>query len=254
MRLEGRVAFVTGSSRGIGEAIARRLAADGAKVILHASKERSRVDALAREIEEAGRTAGVVIGDLTEGDKAADLVDEAFAIHGALDILVCNAGGGVVSTAVETDHATMDRIMALNLRAPMIQTMRFLKLTASSHGRVIFISSATATNPAPGSPFYSAAKAGGEAFMRSVAQEAGDRGITLNSVAPGATATEAVRGQPWTGKVASWTALGRIGEPADIADIVAFVASDEARWLTGACLPANGGQITSAMNILVREI
>lgn len=253
MRLDGRIAFVTGSSRGIGAAIARKLAGNGAALVLHASAVRDRVEALAGEIRDAGGNADAVIGDLTRDDVAAELVDEAFAIHGALDILVCNAGGGLVSRAVDTDFETMDRIMALNLRAPMIQTMRFLALTQSAHGRVIFISSATASNPAPGSPFYAAAKAGGESFMRSVAQEVGDRGITCNSVAPGATATEAVRGQPWTGKVASWTALGRIGEPEDIADIVAFVASDEARWLTGATLPANGGQITSAMNVLVRE-
>jgi len=252
-RLEGRVAFVTGSSRGIGAAIARRLAADGAAVVLHASSERGRVDALAEEIRDTGGKADAVIDDLTRDDVAADLVDEAFACFGALDILVCNAGGGVVSKASETDHATMDRIMALNLRAPMIQTMRFLNLTRSAHGRVIYISSATATHPAPGSPFYSAAKAGGESFIRSVAQEVGERGITLNSVAAGATATEAVRGQPWAEKVAGWTALRRIGEPEDIAEVVAFLASDEARWLTGVTLAANGGQITSAMNILVRE-
>jgi len=254
MRLEGRVAFVTGSSRGIGEAIARRLAADGAALILHASASREKVEALASDIREAGGKADIVIGDLTEGDRAAELVDEAFAMNGALDILVCNAGGGVIGKAAETDHETMDRIMALNLRAPMIQTMRFLNLTQSPYGRVIFISSATATHPAPGSPFYSAAKAGGESFMRSVAQEAGAKGITFNTVAPGATATDMVREQPWVAKVASWTAFGRIGEPEDIADIVAFVASDDARWLTGTTLPANGGQITSAMNVLGREV
>jgi 3-oxoacyl-[acyl-carrier protein] reductase len=109
-----------------------------------------------------------------------------------------------------------------------------------------------ATHPAPGVSVGAAAKAGSEAFLRSAAQELGARGITCNSVAPGCTRTEMIAGQTWPDAVPPWTALGRLGEPGDIADVVAFLASDEARWLTGLTLAANGGLVTTAANILAR--
>ena len=253
MRLNGRVAFVTGSSRGIGAAIARRLAADGAKVVLHASKSADKVAEVAESIRAAGGSADIVIGDLTEGDTAADLVRDAFAVHGALDILVCNAGGGEFGMAVDLKPSTIDSILALNLRAVILSTIEFARLTQSPHGRVILISSAAGDHPAMGASIYSAAKAGAQAFIRSTAQELGGRGITLNAVAPGATETDMNRGQDWLREVEAWTALRRIGQPEDIADVVAFLASDDARWLTGVTLPASGGQITSATNIVARH-
>lgn len=253
MRLAGRVAFVTGSSRGIGAAIARRLAADGAKLVLHARGDATRAEALAEEIRERGGAAAVVLGNLTDGETAAQVVREAFAVHGALDILVCNAGGGESGLAVDKSVEAIDRILALNLRAVILSTIEFARLTRSPHGRVVLISSGSATHPAYGASIYAAAKAGAEAFMRSAAQELGERGITLNSVAPGTTRTEMIEGQSWPEKIPKWAALKRIGEPEDIADIVAFLASDEARWLTGVTLAANGGLITTAANILAHD-
>lgn len=249
-RLSGRIAFITGSSRGIGAAIARRLSADGAKIVLHARATSARADTVADDIRRAGGVADIVTGDLARGETAADVVREAFGLHGALDILVCNAGGGVPGLAVDKDVETIDRILSLNLRAVILSTIEFARLTRSPHGRVVFISSGAATHPAYGATIYAAAKAGAEAFIRSVAQELGERGITLNSVAPGTTATDMVKGQDWTKKVPPWAALRRIGEPEDIADIVAFLASDDARWLTGVTLAANGGLVTTASNIL----
>lgn len=253
MRLAGRVAFVTGSSRGIGAAIVRRLAADGAKVVLHARGDPARAEAVAAEIRAQGGVADVVLGELTEGETAARVVQEAFAIHGALDILVCNAGGGETGLAVDKSVEAIDRILALNLRAVILSTIEFARLTQSPHGRVVLISSGSATHPAYGATIYAAAKAGAEAFMRSAAQELGERGITLNSVAPGTTRTEMIAGQSWPEKIPKWAALKRIGEPEDIADIVAFLASDEARWLTGVTMAANGGLITTAANILAHD-
>jgi 3-oxoacyl-[acyl-carrier protein] reductase len=250
MRLADRIAFVTGSSRGIGAAIARRLAADGAKVILHARSASARAEDLSEEIRQGGGTADIVLGNLAEGETAAQVVRDAFAIHDALDILVCNAGGGEPGLAVDKDVAAIDRILALNLRAVILSVIEFARLTQSPHGRVVFISSGAATHPAYGATIYAAAKAGAEAFIRSIAQELGERGITLNTVAPGTTATDMVEGQDWTKKVPPWAALRRIGQPEDIADIVAFLASDEARWLTGVTLAANGGLVTTASNIL----
>lgn len=253
MRLAGRVAFVTGSSRGIGAAIARRLASDGAKLVLHARGDPARANAVAEEIRAGGGSAAIVTGNLAEGETAMRVVQDAFAVHGALDILVCNAGGGEPGLAVDKSVESIDRILALNLRAVILSTTEFARLTQSPHGRVVLISSGVATHPAYGATILAAAKAGAEAFMRSVAQELGERGITLNTVAPGTTRTEMIEGQSWPEKIPKWSALKRIGEPEDIADIVAFLASDEARWLTGVTMAANGGLITTAANILAHD-
>jgi len=252
MRLEGRVALVTGSSRGIGAAIARRLAADGAKVVLHASRSAETVEEVAKTIRDAGGSADIVLGDVAVGENAAQVVRDAFAVHGALDILVCNAGAPLSGSIVEQDDATIDANLALNLRAVILGVREFARLTTSEHGRVVLISSASASQPSCGGAVYSAAKAGAEGFIRSAAQELGPRGITLNSVEPGMTLS---RGAPqeMIDKIAGWTALRRVGMPDDIADIVAFLASDEGRWLTGLTIPATGGQIASATTIFAYD-
>jgi 3-oxoacyl-[acyl-carrier protein] reductase len=249
MRLNGRVAFVTGSSRGIGAAIATRLAADGAKVILHA-RTPDRAGMVAEQIRDSGGAAHVVLGDLTEGDTPARLVQEAFAIYGALDILVCNAGGGGGGLAVNQTPETIDKTLALNLRATILSSIEFVRLTQSAVGRVIFISSGMAVHPAFGASIPSASKAGAEAFIRSLAQEVGGRGITCNTISPGTTQTDMIKDQDWPAKVPPWTALRRLRRPNDIADVVAFIASDESRWITGVTLPANGGLVTTATNIM----
>lgn len=248
MRLLGRKALVTGSSRGIGAAIARRLAADGARVLLHARSELARAEALA----EAIGAEGVLIGDLAKGETATTLVEQAHERLGGLDVLVLNAGGGSSGMAQDLSLETIDRTLAFNLRATILAGTAFARLSTSDAGRLVFISSGMATHPAPGVSVGAAAKAGSEAFVRSLAQELGPRGITCNSVAPGCTRTEMIAGQTWPDAVPPWTALRRLGEPDDIADIVAFLASDEARWITGVTIPANGGLITTAANILAR--
>ena len=247
-RLAGRKAFVTGSSRGIGAGIARRLAADGAEVVLHARADRSRAEALAGEIG----AAGVLVGDLAQGDTASELVRAAHGELGGLDILVLNAGGGSSGMAQDLSIETIDRTIAFNLRATILAASEYARLSQSPAGRIVFISSGMATHGAPGVSVGAAAKAGSEAFIRSLAQELGPRGITCNSVAPGCTRTEMIAGQSWPDVVPPWTALRRLGEPEDIADIVAFLASDDGRWVTGVTIPANGGLITTAANILAR--
>jgi len=252
MRLKGRTAFVTGSARGIGAAIAIRLGADGAHVIVHGRTDPARAEAVADMIRSAAGSADVVMGDLADGETASALVAQAHALRGALDILVLNAGGGSSGPITGLTIETIDRVLALNLRATILASAEFARLTTSEHGRIIFISSGMATHGAPGVSVGAAAKAGSEGLMRSLAQELGPRGITCNAVAPGCTRTEMIAGQSWPDQVPPWTALRRLGEPADIADIVAFLASDEGRWLTGATLPANGGLVTTAANILAR--
>lgn len=251
MRLAGRTALVTGSSQGIGKAIALRLAADGAKIMIHA-RGAAKGEEVAAQIREAGGTAAVVLGDLAQGDTATRVVQQAFGVHGGLDILVLNAGGGSAGLAANLSVETIDRTLAFNLRATILAVAEYARATQSPHGRIVFISSGMATHPAPGVSVGAAAKAGSEAFIRSVAQELGERGITCNSVAPGCTRTEMIAGQTWPDQVPPWTALRRLGQPEDIADVVAFLASDEARWLTGLTIPANGGLVTTAANILAR--
>lgn len=252
MRLEGRTALVTGSSRGIGAAIARKLAADGARVVVHGRSDRDEAEAVAESIRESGGAADVLTGDLAVGETAVEIVRQAFAFHGALDVLVLNAGGYKAGMAMDLSPEVIDSTLALNLRSTILAAGEFARRTRSKAGRVVFISSGIAANPAPAVSVGAAAKAGAEAFMRALAQELGPRGITCNTVAPGCTRTGSVVSAAWTDEVVPWTALRRIGEPEDIADVVGFLASDEARWLTGQTIAANGGLVTSAANVLVR--
>jgi 3-oxoacyl-[acyl-carrier protein] reductase len=252
MRLDGRIALVTGSSRGIGAATAERLATDGARVILHASRSAELAGEVAARIRAAGGRADVVLGDLAQGETAIQVMKDAFAVHGALDILVCNAGAPLSGPVVGLEPAAIDAHLALNLRAVILLVSEYARLTQSKRGRVVLISSASAGHAVGNAALYSASKAAAECFIRSVAQELGERGITLNSVQPGLTITRELPDPSIADKVARWTALRRPGQPQDIADIVAFLASDDARWLTGQTLAATGGAVTSATTIIAK--
>jgi 3-oxoacyl-[acyl-carrier protein] reductase len=205
---------------------------------------------VAEKIRSDGGAADVVTGDLEREDVPVRIVREAVERHGALDILVCNAGGGGGGLVVDQTPEIVRRILDFNLRAVLLSIAEFARLTRSQHGRVVFISSGTATHGGFGSSLYAAAKAGAEGYLRSAAHELGERGITLDTVAPGMIQTDMVGDRPTPETVRRFAALGRVGEPEDIADIVSFLVSDDARWLTGATLPASGGQISSAANIL----
>lgn len=220
--------------------------------MLHGREHSARLETLCDSIRQQGGDARIVTGDLETEEAPVTIVREAFAVRQSLDILVCNAGGGRSGLAVEHDAASVNRILALNLRAVILSTTEYVRMTHSAHGRVIVISSGSATHPAKGATIYAAAKAGAEAFARSIAQEVGGRGITVNSIAPGMTQSDMVIDPRWAEGVGRWAALQRIGQPEDIADIALFLASDESRWLTGATLPANGGLITTAANIIAR--
>lgn len=255
MRLKDRIALVTGSSRGIGAAIAIRLAADGAKIIVHAGTNTQRGEKVVSQIRNAGGVADLLSGDLSERDTPARLVADAFAVHGSLDILVNNAAVSNYRLLVDHTADTVDFEIALNQRAVILASCEFARLTQSVHGRIINISSCAGHHSAYGRSIYSATKGAMESFTRSIAQELGERGITVNAVAPGTTVTdlfeenEKADTRDWRALFAKWTALRRVGEPGDIADIVAFIASDDARWLTGVTIPADGGLVTTGVNI-----
>lgn len=247
-KLEGRVALVTGASRGIGAAIARRLASDGASVLIHYSTKRAQAEALARSIP-GSRVLGA---DLASPTAPAELVRSTFDAFGALDILVNNAGALTVGAVDVSDADVIDRMFAVNVRAVILTTREFAAVTQSRVGRVINISSIAGSMPNGGASVYAATKAAVESLTRSHATELGPRGITVNAVAPGPTATDMYDTFPAATRdlVARTIPLGRFGSPEDIAPVVAFLASDDARWVTGQVIAASGGAITPTVNVM----
>jgi 3-oxoacyl-[acyl-carrier protein] reductase len=184
--LNGRVALVTGSSRGIGAAIARRLAADGASVLIHYQAQREPAEALAREIG----NAKVLEADLASPSAPAELVQAAFDAFGALDILVNNAGVLEAGALDALGEESIDRMLAVNVRAVMLATREFAAVTRGTAGRVINLSSIAGSLPNPGAAVYAATKAAVESLTRSWAIELAPRSITVNAVAPGPTDTD----------------------------------------------------------------
>jgi 3-oxoacyl-[acyl-carrier protein] reductase len=243
MRLQGRTAIVTGGSRGIGAAIARRLARDGARVAVNYSRSPERAEQVVADIRAAGGEAVAIQADLADPSAPAMLFQQAAAALGAPGILVNNAaifeGGGLS----DLDLGPLERQFAVNVYAPILCAREAARVMESG-GRIIHISSGLGTAPAPNASVYGATKAALDSFARSHAVELGPRGITVNCVAPGTTDTEMLRGgvpEDALAALVAATPLGRLGRPEDIADVVAFLASDDARWVTGQVIGVSGG-------------
>ena len=243
MRLKDKVAVVTGASRGIGRAIALRLAEDGAAVAVNYKSSEAAAQEVARAIEGRGGRAFAVQADVATVAAAQDLFAAVKAEFGGLDILVNNAGTAEFKALPEVTEAHFDAIFNLNTRGLLFATQAATKLMRDG-GRIINISSGITRVNAAGGAVYSGSKAAVEAFTRCWAAELGPRGITVNTVSPGMTETELlmeVMPREALESARQQTPLGRLGQPADIADVVAFLCSDEARWLTAQNLLANGG-------------
>jgi len=251
--LAGRVALVTGASRGIGRAIALRLAEAGAAVAVHYGNSAAAAEATVAAIRAAGGTAHAVRADLSPQGDAGGFQDAAIAgLFAAIDrlwpdgidILVNNAGIGMMAALAETDAACFDRQFAINVRAPFFIT-RAAAARLRDGGRIVTLSSMVALAAYPSCIAYAMTKASMNSFTRSLAAELGARGITVNAVAPGATATDFIADLAQNGEVMAalkaGTALGRIGEAGDIAEVVAFLASPAGGWITGQVLQASGG-------------
>jgi 3-oxoacyl-[acyl-carrier protein] reductase len=252
--LEGRAALVTGSSRGIGAAILRELAAQGARVVIHCNRQLESARALQAEIEQARGEATILQADLSSADQAADLVRRAADACGGLDILVNNAGIIAGKTLDTLTAEQIDRVLAVNLRAVLLASREFarLRVPARPGGRIVNISSVAARVPSGGSSLYAASKAAVESLSRSHATELGPAGITVNAVAPGTTETDMVEQtfpKAMRDAVVRGTALGRLGQPADIARVVAFLCGDAAGWITGQAIGVDGGMVTGAFNL-----
>lgn len=242
-RLEGRRALVTGSSRGIGAAIAERLAGEGAAVAVHYSKSPGKAEEVASRIKAKGGNAVVVGGDLSRWGEARKVVEESARLLGGLDILVNNAGVYELAPAAEVTESQYRKVFDLNVAGVLAATGAAANLLPKGRGRVINVSSIVATGAMPASSVYSATKAAVDAITRIHAVDLGPKGITVNGIAPGLTTTDMTSGfdGPARAGVAAQTPLGRIGEPEDMAGLAAFLASDDAAWITGEVIAASGG-------------
>jgi len=247
-----KVALVTGASRGIGRAIALRLASDGALVVVHYGRNQKAARATVREIEKKGGKAFPVQADLSTLEGVGALFEamdkglQDLLGRREFDILVNNAGVGLGGSIEETTEPDFDELVAVNLKAPFFIMQQALPRLRDG-GRIINISSATSRMAFPDEIAYAMTKAALNSITFSLAKQLAPRGITVNVVAPGITDTDFqadwFRDPKAREFAASVAALGRLGLPEDIADVVAFLASPDARWITGAFIDATGGSL-----------
>lgn len=249
MSLSGKIALVTGASRGIGHAIALRLAREGATVVAHYGRNAALAAEVVAEIERAGGNAFTLGADLAEREGPQRLIEaldaELRRRYGStsFDILVNNAGVGGRAVLEEYSEALLDELMQINFKAPF-QLMQLASPRLRTGGRIINITSTAARIAYPFFVVYGATKAALEQATVATAAHLGPRGITVNAVRPGAVETElnvGLKDPAFRENLNRITALGRVGQPRDIADAVAFIASEDARWITGAVLEASGG-------------
>ena len=241
--LVSRTALVTGASRGIGRATARALAAAGARVIVHYGNARSEADALVAEIRASGGKADAVGADLAVADGPHKLASELRKLTDRLDIIVANAG---VATAAAIEDQTVeefDRMFAVNVRAPFFLVQQLLPLLGEG-ASVVLLSSLAARASVGLLPAYAATKGAVSTLVKHFAALLGSRGIRVNAVAPGVIDTDMskfARSEEGRRFTLGMQAMQRIGQPDDVADVVTFIASDGARWITGETIEASGG-------------
>jgi 3-oxoacyl-[acyl-carrier protein] reductase len=240
--LSNKVALVTGGSRGIGAAIAKRLASDGATVVITYAKDAASASALVKAIEDIGGKALAIQADAADTAAVKAAVEKTVATFGQLDILVNNAGTAIPKPFEETTIEEMDRVIDLNFRGVLVATQAALKHLKSG-GRIIMIGSCVGERLiAPGLVAYAATKGAIKMFSQGLAREVGSRGITVNNIQPGPIDTElnpAVG--DWSIPQKAATALGRYGTVDEVAALVSFIASPESSYMTGSNLTIDGG-------------
>ncbi len=250
-RLAGKVAIVTGAGTGIGQGIATRLGAEGAQVIVDYVGDPADAEQTLSAIERAGGKGEIVQADITKAADINDLLDTAWQHFGSADILVNNAGVEHKADFWDTTEADYDRVLNVNLRGPFFLTKEFVcrLRNAQQPGRIVNISSVHENMAFPGFATYCCSKGGLRMLMRDLAVELGPMGITVNNVAPGAIATPInsalLENKTELDALLQNIPLGRLGTPQDVAGMVAFLASSDADYVTGATFVVDGGLMRS---------
>jgi 3-oxoacyl-[acyl-carrier protein] reductase len=241
-KLEGKIALITGGSRGIGAAIAKRLAADGANVAITYAKGAAAAASVVKEIERAGGKAIAIQADAADADAGKAAVEKTVASFGRLDVLVNNAGTAIPKTFEDTTLDELDRLIDINVRGVFVVTQAALKHMKSG-GRIIMIGSSVGERVlVPGLVPYSATKGAVKMFTQGLSREVGSRGITVNNIQPGPIDTDLnPAAGDWSVPQKAATALDRYGRVDEVAALVAFVAGPESSYITGANLTVDGG-------------
>lgn len=241
--LAGKVAIVTGASRGIGRAIALRLSQEGASVVINYARGADQAKDVVSAIEAAGGKALAVQADVSKTAEIRDLFDRTLETYSQVDILVNNAGVILYKPVAEVTEAEFDNLFAINVKGTFFACQEAAKRMAEG-GRIVNFSSSTTAMLLPTYGAYVATKGAVEQLTRSLAKELGDRQITVNVISPGPTDTELFTVGKTAEQIQRFTqmaALGRLGKVEDIADVTAFLCSEQARWITGQNIRVNGG-------------
>jgi 3-oxoacyl-[acyl-carrier protein] reductase len=245
-KLTGKVAVVTGASKGIGAAIAKELAAQGASVVVNYSSSKEGAEKVVAEIAKAGGKAIAVGGSVAKAAEIDKLFAETKKAYGKVDILVNNAGVYAFAPLEGIVEEEIDRMFNTNVKGLLLATKAGVALFPPEGGSVINIGSVASEQTPPASAVYSGTKGAVDVITRVLAKELGPKKIRVNAVNPGPVATEGfksggIEGSDFEKSMIQSTPLGRIGQPDDVATVVAFLASDDARWVTGSLLQAAGG-------------
>lgn len=240
--LNGKVALVTGASRGIGRAIAERLAQDGASVVVNYANSAGEAKKVVAEIEAKGGTAVAIQADVSRVSNIRRLFQEAFDRYGRLDIVVANAGIFLEKPLAEVTEQEFDDIFTLNAKGAFF-TLQEAARRISEGGRIVTISSGGTKLRFAGAAAYLGTKAALEQFSKTLATELGPRGVTVNAVSPGFTETDMLSKEEFRQLGIQMSPLGRLGTAQDIADAVAFLVSEQGRWITGDNLQVGGGVV-----------
>jgi 3-oxoacyl-[acyl-carrier protein] reductase len=245
-KLNGKVAIVTGASKGIGAAIAKSLAAEGASVVVNYSSDKAGAEKVVTQIVAQDGKAVAVHGDVSKSADVKKLFDEAKKAFGTLHILVNNAGVFKFDALEELNEDEFHREFNVNVLGTLLSAREALKHFGPKGGNIINLSSVVSDNPVPGSSIYSGTKGAIDTITVQLSRELASRNIRVNAIAPGGVHTEGAEtlgmiGSDFEKQIVAQTPLGRIGQPQDIAKVAVFLASDESAWLTGERISVSGG-------------